>query len=225
MMYRVEDKYVCRKEDMLLLQMRINSILHLDSNRTGKEGYTITSLYFDDVFDSCLRDNEDGAAQRWKYRIRIYNHSFQNIKLEIKIKKYNRILKRSRSITIAQMKRLICGECIEDDLPAMDNPITLFNLAIREKGLRPVVIVEYDREAYVYEGGNVRITFDRNVRMSNWIERFGDTDLYMEPIKGEEHVLEVKYDEFLPDFIAQLLELGNMNQCAFSKYRSCRSLE
>lgn len=223
-MYRVEDKYACSEEDMLLCQMRIKNILHPDSNGAGKEGYTITSLYFDDVYDSCLRDNEDGADRRWKYRIRIYNHSFRNVKLEIKLKKYNRILKRSGSITIDQMKRLICGECIEDDFPTMDNPVTLFNLAIREKGLRPVVIVEYDREAYVYEAGNVRITFDRNVRMSDWIERFGDVDLYMEPVKGEERVLEVKYDEFLPDFIAQLLESGNMNQCAFSKYRACRSL-
>lgn len=222
MMYRVEDKYVCSKKDMYLLQKRISSILCLDHDSTSGGGYTITSLYYDDLFDSCLKDNEDGADQRWKYRIRIYNHSFQSIKLEVKIKRYNRILKRSKEITYDQMKKLIRGECIKDDFPAMDNPVTLFNLAISEKGLRPVVVVEYDREAYIYEAGNVRITFDRNVRMSNCTERFGDADLYMESVKGEEDVVEVKYDELLPDFIAQLLELGNMNQCAFSKYRACR---
>ena len=32
------------------------------------------------------------------------------------------------------------------------------------------------------------------------------------------HVLEVKYDEFLPDFIAKQLEIGILRQTAFSKY-------
>ena len=32
------------------------------------------------------------------------------------------------------------------------------------------------------------------------------------------HVLEVKYDEMLPDFVAKQLEIGKLNQTAFSKY-------
>ena len=43
-------------------------------------------------------------------------------------------------------------------------------------------------------------------------------DGYVPLLPSGMHVLEVKYDELLPDFIAQALELGTLQQCAFSKY-------
>lgn len=62
--------------------------------------------------------------RRNKYRIRIYNDSLDVIKLEVKSKRDNRILKRSRTISIAEMKSLINGECIEDSTSEED-PATL----------------------------------------------------------------------------------------------------
>lgn len=172
-MYRVEDKYNCTATDMAALQSRIGAVLRPDENEGGEEGYSITSLYFDDFKDSCLRDTEDGVNRRNKYRIRIYNNALDVIKLEVKTKQDSRILKYSRSISIAQMKSLINGECIEDEA-SIEDPATLFNLAIRTQGLRPRVIVSYERKAFVYEPGNVRITFDRNVRASGRVEAFGE---------------------------------------------------
>ena len=32
------------------------------------------------------------------------------------------------------------------------------------------------------------------------------------------HVLEVKYDEFLPDYLVQVMDLGDLMQAPFSKY-------
>ena len=154
-MYRVEDKYCCTATELIALQARIGTVLRPDENEGGSEGYSITSLYFDDLRDSCLRDTEDGVNRRNKYRIRIYNNALNVIKLEVKIKQDNRILKFSRSISIAEMKRLMNGECIEDSA-SMEDPATLFNLAIKTQGLRPRVIVSYERKAFVYEPGNVR---------------------------------------------------------------------
>lgn len=220
-MYRVEDKYCCTATELIALQARIGTVLRPDENEGGSEGYSITSLYFDDLRDSCLRDTEDGVNRRNKYRIRIYNNALNVIKLEVKTKQDNRILKFSRSISIAEMKRLMNGECIEDDA-SMEDPATLFNLAIKTQGLRPRVIVSYERKAFVYEPGNVRITFDRNIRAGGRVEEFGQKNISYEFLREYDKVLEVKYDEFIPDFLLQLLELGNMQQTAYSKYQLCR---
>jgi hypothetical protein len=106
----------------------------------------------------------------------------------------------------------------------MSDPRTNFALAIRNRGLKPKVIVTYERKAFVYETGNVRITFDRNVRGSNRIDLFGDKNLLYEYPKDYNAILEVKYDEFLPDFIAQSLEIDSMWQVSYSKYKICREL-
>lgn len=220
-MYRVEDKYNCSEAEMYMLQTRMEAVLHADDHENSLEGYRIVSLYFDDLCDSCLQDTVDGVNCRVKYRIRIYNDSLDVIKLEVKSKKDSRILKRSKNISRAQMERLMRGDCIEEESSAED-PATLFNLAIRTQGLRPRVIVAYERKAYVYEPGNVRITFDRNVRASTRVEDFGQKNISYEFLREYDKVLEVKYDAFMPDFLVQLLELGSMRQSAYSKYQLCR---
>lgn len=225
-MYRVEDKFSCCEQDLVLLQARLKSVLNPDKNQINDSGYKITSVYFDDLYDNHLQDTEDGYRLREKYRIRIYNDSFETIKLEVKYKKDSRVFKKAKSITYEQMKQLLAGQCIPDEHPSMDSTITLFNLAISGRGLRPKVIVEYDRAAYVFDAGNVRITLDRNLRASTDFEGFiNNNQAHYDSIPGFDRVLEVKYDEFLPGFIARILETGNMNQTTYSKYRLCRELK
>lgn len=223
-MYRVENKYNCSETEMYMLQKRVDTVLQPDRNESNPEGYSVVSLYFDDFQNSCLQETVDGVNLRDKYRIRIYNDSLDVIKLEVKSKKDSRIIKRSKSITREEMERLMKGECIGDSASAED-PATLFNLAIRTRGLRPKVVVAYERKAYVFGPGNVRITFDRNVRASARTENFGKENNSYDFLREYDKVLEVKYDEFIPDFLLQLLELGNMQQTAYSKYQLCRATE
>ena len=220
-MYRVEDKFCCSAQEMYQLQRRLSVVMQDDSNENNTEGYSVISLYFDDLADTCLADTIDGHEVRKKYRIRIYNNSMKVIKLEVKEKMDNRISKKSKSITEQQMRKLMRGEYIKDNCSAED-PATLFNLAIRTRGLRPKVIVAYERKAYVYQLGNVRITFDRNVRASNQVEDFGKTQACYDWLKEQDAVLEIKYDEFIPAFLLQLLELENLQQVSYSKYQLCR---
>ncbi|MBQ7705473.1 MAG: polyphosphate polymerase domain-containing protein [Selenomonadaceae bacterium] len=221
-MYRVEDKYVLPMTDFWLLRNRIETILSPDSN-SNEAGYKISSVYFDDISDTHLRDTVDGNPIRQKYRIRIYNDSFKVIKLEVKFKQYNRVLKKAQKISAAELSKLLNGETIESPND-LDNARTLFNLAIVERGLRPKVIVTYERRAFIYPAGNVRITFDSNLRGSNQLKYFGDKNLVYDYPEGTGTVLEVKYDEFLPKFIAQSLEINSMWQTANSKYRICREI-
>lgn len=222
-MYRVEDKYSCSRAELLTLQNRIGAVLRPDANESGPNGYSVVSLYFDDLADGCYEDTLSGHEVRDKYRIRIYNNSLDTIRLEVKQKRDSGIRKKSKSISREQMHLLMGGDCIEDEASA-DDPATLFNIAIRTRGLRPKVIVAYERKAYIFEPGNTRITFDRNVRASNRTEHFGEKDISYDMLRDQDHVLEVKYDEFIPDFLLQLLELGNMQQSSYSKYRLCRDV-
>ena len=223
MMFRVEDKYACSASELFLLQSRIDTVLKADANQYSQDGYSIISVYFDDLYDRHLQDTIDGNSKREKYRIRIYNNSFDTIKLEVKYKQYNRILKKSKTISYSDMNSLLQGNPIAcTNLP--DDPATLFNMGIQNRGLRPKVIVAYERKAYVFPSGNVRITFDRNIRSSNLIHMFGNDELSYDFPESPNAILEVKYDEFLPGFIAQLLELGNMQQTSYSKYRICREI-
>lgn len=225
-MYRVEDKYFCSEQDLFLLQARLETILRPDENQPDAKGYCITSVYFDDLFDTHLQDTVDGNRLREKYRIRIYNGSYDAIKLEIKYKRDNRVMKRVTGITPEQMQELMNGHCIDSDNESPEDPITLFNIAIASRGLRPKIIVEYDRCAYIYEPGNTRITLDRNIRSSDQLDAFANGEkLTYEYERDLDQVLEVKYDEFLPGFIAGMLETGNMNKTSYSKYRMCREMK
>ncbi len=217
-MYRVEDKYRCSERDMLLLESRIKTVLQPDP-AAGGASYRISSLYFDDPEDSHWADAEDGASYRKKYRIRIYNNTADVIKLEVKYKAYNRIFKKSRTISREDAERLIAGECIEDREVSMDNPVTLFNLAMKQHLLRPAIIVDYRRDAYIFPAGNVRITFDREIRAGGDAGHFLTGGAACTPLEEADRILEVKYDEMLPGFIGRLLEFGNMNQVPYSKYR------
>ena len=85
--------------------------------------------------------------------------------------------------------------------------------------LKPKIIVEYDRTAFISKVGNIRITFDKNIRTSNKVKRFFEDNIYASPINDlNTHVLEVKYDEFIPQYILSTLELNTLRQTSYSKY-------
>lgn len=220
-MYRVEEKYCCNAQEMFQLQRRLDAALQPDDHENTAEGYRVVSLYFDDLADTCLHAVRDGDNRRRKYRIRIYNDSLAVIKLEVKEKRDHMVRKLSRQITEKELETFLRGECLTASAP-MDDPVFLFHLAVQTQGLRPKVIVAYERKAYLYGPGNVRITLDRNVRASRRTELFGTKDLSYDYLTGQDSVLEVKYDEFLPAFISQLLEQNTLRQTAFSKYQTCR---
>lgn len=104
--------------------------------------------------------------------------------------------------------------------PPLLRKLTLLMMTRR---LRPVVIVEYERFPYIYKNGNVRITLDTNISSSSAVETFLDRKITGRPVLPlGQQLLEVKYDEYLPDFIYRSLMLQSLQQTAFSKYYICR---
>ena len=220
--YRHELKYLISAAQLPLLKSRVAGIMQLDPH-TGTDGiYNIRSLYFDDYANRCFFENENGTDPREKFRIRIYNHSSQRITLECKRKEHGKTLKTSCPLTIEQTQLLMQGKPLieTDDLLPLHRKL---NLEIKTRMLRPVVIVEYERIPFIYRNGNVRVTFDLNTASSADTANFLSNDLHKRPIMpAGQHLMEVKFDEYLPDFIYRGLNLGHLQQATFSKYYLCR---
>lgn len=220
--YRHELKYICTAAQLALLQGRIHHLMPLDSHVAGSGMYTIRSLYFDDYYDRCYYENENGTDPREKFRIRIYNGSTDRISLELKKKERGKTLKLSCPLTEEQCRILMRGEPLPDSRD-YDPVLQKLLLLMRTTLMKPKIIVEYDRVPYIYKLGNVRVTLDKNISSSNRIETFLDKEIYRRPIMPTGwHVLEVKFDEFLPDYIKTALQLDSLRQTAYSKFYLCR---
>ena len=220
--YRHELKYQVTDAQIQMLKNRITHLLPLDRHVAKTGSYFIRSLYFDDYNDRCLQENENGTDPREKFRIRIYNGSAEKISLECKRKERGKTHKTSCPLTQEQTRLLMAGKVLPDiaQQPPLLRKLTL---QMMTRKLRPVVIVEYERIPYVYKNGNVRITLDTNIASSSAVETFLDPHISGRPVLPVgQQLLEVKYDEYLPDFIYRSLMLPNLRQTAFSKYYICR---
>lgn len=204
------------------------SVMAMKDRNVGEKGYySIQSLYFDDYYSSCYMDNESGTDQREKYRIRIYNHSHEVIKLELKKKIRGKTRKLSCRITEKQCRLLMEG-VIPDDIKPQQQVLHKLAYLMASKLMKPVIIVDYDRVPYVYrlDDANVRVTFDMNLTASNNIEEFLEERYDGRGIFGINQLLmEVKYDDFLPDEINNLLQLEGLHASTFSKYYLCRKFK
>ena len=109
------------------------------------------------------------------------------------------------------------------DISNQPEVLRKLTLKMMTKHMRPVVIVEYDRVPYIYPNGNVRITLAMNVSSSSSVECFLDEHIPKRPVMPMgQHLLEVKFDEYLPDFIHHNLDLHSLTQTAYCKYYLCR---
>lgn len=220
--YRHEFKYEVDIQQLIVLKKRLSEIIPLDRNTNEKGSYRIRSLYFDDYNNEGFYDNENGYDPREKFRIRIYNGSTDKIKLELKRKEAGKTMKYSCPLSKEQTEQLIRGERVhwENEMPTL---LKKFYICQETKVLMPKIIVEYDRIPFVYSDGNVRITLDMDICSAKCIGQFLETELVRQPIMPRGlHLLEVKYDEFIPEFIKSTIQLKNLSQTTYSKYYLCR---
>ena len=161
--FRHELKYLINYGEYHYLRSRLAAIMHLDAYSLGG-GYHVRSLYLDDMYFSALDDKLAGVMDREKYRIRIYNLSEKTIKLERKLKVGNMICKESVAITRDEFNEIINKGDITGFNESKGSLRTDFFIAVRTRRLSPAVIVDYMREAYVMAEGNVRITFDKELK-------------------------------------------------------------
>lgn len=218
--YRHEYKYLISSASAQLLKLRLPHIMARDPHAGPTGQYTIRSLYFDDGNYSAYEEKVSGLADRVKYRIRYYNYDTQAIRLEKKEKRGELTRKTGTGITLADalhLQRGNTGSCPD----TQSELITQMRCGI-SCGLRPAILVDYDRTPFVCHAGQTRITIDENIRTRPY-----DADLLASPgamvpvLEEGTVVLEVKFNDFLPGYLAEVLaDIPKVN-IAVSKYVLC----
>ena len=220
MRYRHEWKHEINNADMLILRQRLNTVMKPDVHGCGGK-YFIRSLYFDTPGDTALREKLDGINIRDKFRIRYYDLNPSVIHLEKKSKRNGLGSKESASLNAKEAQQIVDGdlEWMRDD----HRPLVreLYG-KMQTQGLRPKTIVDYTREAFTFPAGNVRVTLDYNIRTGLRSTDFLNPNCPTIPAGDSPNILEVKWDEFLPSVIRDIVQLESRHTSAFSKYAICR---
>lgn len=220
-MFRYEQKYLINWYQYRELKQILN-VIALHDRHAGENGeYMIRSLYFDDMYRSAYHEKLDGVYQRKKYRVRVYGCTDRVIHLECKHKEGAYIYKESCSLTRPEYEELLAGEPAfllrKENLMAKE-----FYVDFRTKLLRPDVIVDYEREPFVFDAGTVRITFDKHVRAVS----AGNSVFYADApslnvLPEDSLILEIKFTGYLPERIQQIFKVRNLTQCSASKFCLC----
>lgn len=225
--YRHEQKYVLDLAEAELLAMRLRLTMEKDIHAVKNGGmYHIRSLYFDDYYDSAISEKVAGVKLRDKYRIRIYNLSDKDIKFERKHKNGSYIKKESMRLSRKEADALVAGD-FSFLLQREESFAHEIYAALRTRGLRPKVLVDYIREPFLFPQEDVRVTFDRDIRTA-----YRCTDLFnphASTMPAQAYrgccILEVKYNRFLPSYVRSLIQVQARQHTAASKYVFSRQFE
>lgn len=221
--YRHELKFLINELEAVILKQLLKQYLSHDQNGGESGRYLVRSLYFDDMYESAFREKMDGVLLRKKYRIRTYGGTGEPfIRAECKYKRDAYICKQSEVISSEEFYQILKYDY---DFFLNKQSLLLLDYYVQcaSHGLRPRVVVDYDREAFILEEGNVRVTFDHSVRASSNTFDILARDMRAIPVfLPGTLVLEVKYDDLLPNKVRSLLKLDSLEQIAISKYVLCR---
>lgn len=224
--YRYEIKYLISKKIALDLMNKLSLIMNVDKNSYNKDlTYSIRSLYFDDLESTAYYEKIYGVEYRKKYRIRIYNNNFDVIRLECKYKSNNLTYKKQQLINREICSKIINGDISDIDIDN-DDLLSQFIIDSKLHNLLPSVIVDYNRLAFTYHISDIRITFDSKIKTGQYNYNLFDKDVaFASLISDDEVILEVKFNEVLPEHIQNVLGSVPMIRQAFSKFAICRSIK
>lgn len=220
MRLRNELKFEISRRSAVLLEHRLRAVMRLDPH-AGEDGYFIRSLYFDDLDNRAYRTKLDGLDERSKLRIRCYDLDDRYIVLENKEKIGSLTRKSSQRIRKETALAMIGGGEIppsEAQGPVMED----FRARRTACLLEPKVIVDYWRMPFVCDLSRTRVTLDTDLATAPFRRELFDETLLTVPVLDRgTAVLEVKFDQYLPEYIAQALADVPKTRLAVSKYVKC----
>ena len=218
--YRHEWKHELNYLDLLTIRQRLRAVMTPDPHAVDGK-YRIRSLYFDNAADKALREKVDGVNQREKFRIRYYNGDLSFIQLEKKSKLNGLGTKYSAVLTREEAQAIVDGD-LSWMMASDQSLVQELYCKMQSQGLRPKTIVDYTREPFIYAPGNVRVTFDYDIRTGLQSTDFLDPNVPTVPAGDAPILMEVKWDAFLPNLIRDCVQTPGRRAEAFSKYAQCR---
>lgn len=220
---RVEEKYPLSFYQCSKIYAALSAVLIPDKHN-NPESYMIRSVYFDDYSETAYYDKQSGVENRIKLRLRIYPPDYENVKLELKEKRGGFQQKHTLLIRRSEAEALI-----DKDYDFALNNKNIEDMLLKNKiaiqSMRPVVMNQYRRSAFIHPMNNIRVTLDREILCSETnFDLFADNPVMYSPMDYYEALLEVKYDKFLFKWISDLFNAYGLNREAYSKYVLSRRL-
>ncbi len=209
---RIELKFLMELTDYYNLRRQLSLFMSEDEFVTHDHGYQLSSLYFDDLYDSATFDKADGVEYHRKFRIRTYENGRK--RLEFKIKNGN----------ISSKDSLLLDDELERALIERDNKVIkariseplIANIMLRMKldNLKIKLFIDYFREAYVFKDNEVRITFDKDIIVYD----VANTNQKYKVLEPNQVIMEVKYRKYLPDVVRKIIFAKHYQTIPYSKY-------
>lgn len=220
--YRHEIKISINTFDKCILSSKLSQLLKKDKHTAENGYYLVRSLYFDDCDNSALNNKLLGLRYREKFRIRTYGQEALVIKLEKKVKDGGVGFKGSALLSRTECESLLQGNY--QFLLSRPEMICRELYSKMRTGLfKPKTIVQYDREAYEWNPGKVRITIDSNIQTGLNSTDFLNFKIPLLNVTNKDSsILEIKYDNYLPAHIANVVQVESRQRGALSKYVLCR---
>lgn len=232
-MLRYEFKFLVPDALLDLLRRRLAPFVEEDryAHLRAEHQYTVRSVYFDTHDFRDFHQKIDGLEFRKKVRIRGYNQAATDslVFLEVK-RKYGQFIAKNRApVPWASLTCMLEDRDIERYVQVRPGFATgrqdahSFFYQIIAGGLRPAILISYEREAYfVAFDRRVRITFDKNIRYypastpAVLFEEERLTTLYK-----HHFILELKFHDSLPEWLRDLIRDLGLQRQALSKYVLC----
>jgi hypothetical protein len=221
---RSELKYLISNQEYVYLSMLLKSVMDPDIHTRDDGTYYIRSLYFDSYDNKDYYTKDAGLEKRLKIRLRLYDLGSDQIKLEIKNKHDVYLIKETAIITREDAKKLSKGDI--DCLLNYEHAVigNLYHI-LKTNFYQPIILIDYEREAYVCDALGIRINFDKGIRASGSTLDLFDEAASLAPILEENMmVLEVKFNDILPDFYRDMLSSAKLVKTHYSKYCFAREL-
>ena len=224
--YRHEEKFLIGIPQYQMLKSMLSTVMHRDAYASLDGRYSIRSLYFDTMNNKDFFEKESGIEIRRKIRLRTYMPEARDFKLEIKNRKKNGIYKESVFLTREEAERFLINPrdynfFLNYNTDAARHLVEYF----ATESYHPVIIIDYEREAFTLPFYHIRITFDTALRASRNVKDFFNVDSMFCPVlPWNEIILEIKYDFMIPDFLRRMLGTVPSQEMSISKYCISRSV-
>ena len=229
MLSRQEYKFLVNNDLLNDLRNDLKPYVQIDNfaDMMPKKEYSVRSIYFDTSGLDCFSEKIEGIKVRKKFRLRGYNENDEGNVLFWEIKrKYNSYIEKNRApFHYKNLEAVIGHKKLNKSILSSENGSEIkdakrFLYNYYRKGLRPVALVVYEREAFISKFNSfLRITFDKNLRsilLPNIKDIYSKNQLKY-ALPGY-FILEIKFNAGFPSWLTRIVQKYELNRRALSKY-------
>lgn len=227
---RYEFKYLVPERLVPAIRAVARTTSKIDRYANPDGTYLIRSLYFDTDRFALYWANDRKQSDRYKMRARVYPGKKSPVFLEVKRRVQDVIIKTRAAVPADAWLQVLAGS--EASLGALSPSARAgalnFIRRIHQHHFRPVMLVEYEREAYVSEiDAYARLTFDRKISVQP--KEALDFEANPRRWRAIDHgvqtrtpepvcVLELKFERRPPAWMAAFVRRLELVRYSFSKY-------